>query len=64
MCLGAPEAPSVADLAALPHVRTDRLAAAIGELRDGESSRASTSPRGAWRCASGSSSPAPKACAS
>jgi len=34
--LGAPEAPSVADLAALPHVRSDRLAAAMGELRDGE----------------------------
>ena len=33
--LGAPEAPSVADLAQLPHVRSDRLAAAVGELRDG-----------------------------
>ncbi|WP_037496915.1 MDR family MFS transporter [Solirubrobacter soli] len=33
--LGAPEAPSVAELAALPHVRADRLAAALGELRDG-----------------------------
>lgn len=32
--LGAPEAPTVADLAALPHVRTDGLAAAVGELRD------------------------------
>jgi EmrB/QacA subfamily drug resistance transporter len=32
--LGAPEAPTVADLAALPHVRTDRLATAMGELRD------------------------------
>jgi MFS family permease len=34
--LGAPEAPSVADLAALPHVRSERLAAAMGELRDGD----------------------------
>jgi hypothetical protein len=33
--LGAPEAPSVAELATLPHVRSDRLAAAMGELRDG-----------------------------
>jgi EmrB/QacA subfamily drug resistance transporter len=33
--LGAPEAPTVADLAALPHVRSDRLALAMGELRDG-----------------------------
>jgi EmrB/QacA subfamily drug resistance transporter len=33
--LGAPEAPTVAELAALPHVRTDRLAVAMGELRDG-----------------------------
>jgi hypothetical protein len=33
--LGAPEAPSVADLAALPNVRADRLAAAMGQLRDG-----------------------------
>jgi EmrB/QacA subfamily drug resistance transporter len=33
--LGAPEAPSVADLAALPHVRSDGLALAMGELRDG-----------------------------
>jgi EmrB/QacA subfamily drug resistance transporter len=32
--LGAPEAPTVADLAALPNVRSDRLAAAMGELRD------------------------------
>jgi EmrB/QacA subfamily drug resistance transporter len=34
--LGAPEAPSVADLAALPSVRSDRLAAAMGELREGD----------------------------
>ena len=34
--LGAPESPSVADLAALPHVRSDGLAAAVGELRDGD----------------------------
>jgi EmrB/QacA subfamily drug resistance transporter len=34
--LGAPEAPSPADLAALPQVRSDRLAAALGELRDGD----------------------------
>ena len=33
--LGAPEAPTVAELAALPHVRADRLAAAMGQLRDG-----------------------------
>ena len=33
--LGAPEAPSVAELAALPHVRSDKLALAMGELRDG-----------------------------
>ena len=32
--LGAPESPSVADLAALPDVRSDGLAAAVGELRD------------------------------
>jgi hypothetical protein len=32
--LGAPDAPSVAELAALPHVRSDRLAVALGELRD------------------------------
>ncbi len=33
--LGAPEGPTVAELAALPHVRADRLAAAMGELREG-----------------------------
>ncbi|HEY6887631.1 MAG TPA: MDR family MFS transporter [Solirubrobacter sp.] len=32
--LGAPEAPSVAELAVLPHVRTEKLALAVGELRD------------------------------
>jgi nucleotide-binding universal stress UspA family protein len=32
--LGAPEAPTVAELAQLPQVRSDRLAAAMGELRD------------------------------
>jgi hypothetical protein len=32
--LGAPEAPTVAQLAELPQVRSDRLAAAMGELRD------------------------------
>ena len=34
--LGAPQAPSIVEIAALPHVRTDRLAAALGELRDAE----------------------------
>jgi EmrB/QacA subfamily drug resistance transporter len=33
--LGAPERPTVAELAALPHVRADHLAAAMGQLRDG-----------------------------
>ncbi len=37
--LGAPESPSVADLAALPHVRSDGLAAAVGELRDDGAAR-------------------------
>jgi EmrB/QacA subfamily drug resistance transporter len=32
--LGAPEAPTVAQLAELPNVRSDRLAAAMGQLRD------------------------------
>jgi hypothetical protein len=32
--LGAPEGPSVAQLAALPHVHSDRLGVALGELRD------------------------------
>jgi hypothetical protein len=32
--LGAPEAPTVAELAALPSVRSNRLAHAVGELRD------------------------------
>jgi hypothetical protein len=32
--LGAPDPPSVAELAALPSVRADRLAVALGELRD------------------------------
>jgi EmrB/QacA subfamily drug resistance transporter len=32
--LGSPEAPTVAQLAELPGVRSDRLAAAMGELRD------------------------------
>jgi len=32
--LGSADAPTVADLAELPQVRTDRLAAAMGELRD------------------------------
>jgi len=35
MYLGSPEHWTVAQLAQLPHVRTDRLAVAVGELRDG-----------------------------
>jgi EmrB/QacA subfamily drug resistance transporter len=33
--LGAPDGITVAELAALPHVRAERLAAAMGQLRDG-----------------------------
>ncbi len=35
MYLGSPEQWTVAQLAQLPHVRSDRLAVAVGELRDG-----------------------------
>ena len=56
--LGAPDAPSVAELAALPHVRTDRLAVAMGELRDAELVAGDRVTEAGWRCASGSWPPA------
>ena len=58
MRLGAPEAPTVADLAAAPHVRSDRLAAAMGELRDDGLVAGERVTEAGWSCASGSSSPA------